>query len=176
MQEQQQQLHERFEALSLSQATPTLPEAPSHEAIQALVSHPYLADCDQLYARLLQQCLPAAMSDEQTELIAQCYQELSGRVSAAQEPPEPHPPSRPQTPPQGPPPSYIYVSRSGREYDTRNPPPHPCYRCRTMHWSNTPCPQQSRGYGFYQRNSRGGTSHPAPAPAAGPKRSPSASH
>ena len=64
LQEQQQHLQEQFQALSLSSTVALLPDAPSPDALQGLLNHPYLSDADRLYARLLMRFLPAAMADE----------------------------------------------------------------------------------------------------------------
>ena len=177
LQEQQQHLQERFEALSLGDPVPPIPELLSADALQRLVSHPYLSDVDRLFARLLQHSARKTVSEEDTELFNQCYAELRGRVLAAQDAPADAFPSRDPAPaaPRSSPPGdqNLYVSRSGREYDTRQPPPYPCNRCNTMHWSNTPCPPRSHGY--FQRNSRGGTSRPAQAPTPPAGRSQSSS-
>ena len=119
LQEQQQQLQERFEALSLGAPVPPLLELLSADALQSLVSHPYLPDVDRLFARLLQHSARETVSEEDTELFNQCYAELRGRVLAAQDPATAAP--RSSTPGD----QYLYVSRSGREYDTRQPPPYP---------------------------------------------------
>ena len=174
LQEQQQVLSDRFEALTLGSAVPPLPEVLSAEALQALINHPFLSDSDRPFARLLLRCLPGAMTDEDTELFKQCYDELRGRVLAAQDAvgeslPTPVSQNSRTAPTADP---CVYVSRRGREYDTRLPPPYPCNRCHTMHWSLTPCPSpppgpsHSQSHGYYHRNSRGGPSRPAQAPSA----------
>ena len=163
MQQQQLELQQRFETLLITSATPPVPSELSSEALVVLSSHPFFADADRLYLQLLQQALPAAMTDDALDLLRRCFAELRSRVLEAEQStgtPRSEPGTAAPVPPSGDP--QVYVSRSGRSFDTRFPPPYPCRRCRTMHWSNTPCTSARSGY---FQNSRTGTARPAPVPS-----------
>ena len=172
VQQQQLLLQQRFEALALSVfPAPPLPAELSAEALGALSAHHFLADADSLYTQLLQLAFPKAMADEDLEVLRRCYAELRKRTMAAE-----HVTATPPSQAGHPSPaddSHTYVSRQGRRFVTRLPPPYPWRRCNTLHWSNTPCPQAHQGY---QQNSWQGSGHPAPASTstAGPHRSASA--
>jgi hypothetical protein len=171
--EQHAQLQQQFEHLRLGEplAPPPLPATASEEALALLVAHPLLSDQDKLYARLLQATFPVTLSEQDSELASQCYTELVQRVEAVKA----ELPTAPTTPRSGAAhasENRFYVSKKGRRFDTSQPPPYPCRRCNTYHWSCFACPPSSSqrpATPYYQRsgyqNSSQGADRPATAPS-----------
>ena len=156
-------MHAQLTALQQAQTAgtpPPLPDALTMDSVAALLTHPYLADEDKLYARLLHVALPLVTVDNQLELLLQeSYSELCGRVHASLEASSAPAGSRPATPRRRAD-DHLYTSAAGNQYDTRERPPYPCNKCNTYHWRvTTPCPSNTT-QGF----SRRGASGPAPAP------------
>ena len=170
LQQAQQDLQTHFSQLSLNLSPPypppPLPDTISAEALAALLAHPFLEDRDHLFVQVLQVALPALTTDEDQAVLQAAYAELTSRVgddmSATQPAPE-------HTAASDPPPTHTYQARSGRRFDTRQPPPYPCRNCRQFHWAAgpdaTPCrPRQAQHRGLAARFSERGAHHPASAP------------
>ena len=166
---QQQELQTQFQSLKVSVAPPALPEplppTISPDALASLLAHPYLEDRDRTYARLLTAAFPLTVTDEDGAVVASAYAELAERIQTAmtsvESPPTPPRPSTPGRAPSRQSSDHVYVAKSGRRFDTRQPPPYPCSQCRSNHWragyGSTPCPSQPH---FSRRG--------APSPAAAP--------
>ena len=140
----QQALQQKFEQLQLSVQPPApLPSLLTPESAAALQTHPYLPDGDRLYANLLQIAQPLVTVDEECAVLQRCYDPLVGRITIASQflDGEPAAASGPVPSSSAPLPHVdnIYISKSGRRYDTTQPPPYPCRRCNGKHWSLTPC-------------------------------------
>lgn len=160
-------LEAKFAALSLTLAPnsppPVLPETISPPALETLVAHPFLSDADRLYAQVLQLAHRLVTPDLDASVLQSAYSELAGRVADAVEDASTATPLRP-TASAAPTSPGVYVSKSGRRFDTSKPPPYPCRRCGRRHWVAGPgassCPTSSGSASF----SRRGAHSPAPAP------------
>ena len=144
LKKQHAQLQQQFEHLRLGEPAPPppLPGTASEEALSLLVAHPLLSDQDKLYARLLQATFPVTLSEQDSDLVGLCYTKLAQRVEAVKA----DLPTAPNTPRSGAAQASencFYVSKEGRRFGTSLPPPYPCRRRQTYHWSCFACPPAS---------------------------------
>ena len=169
----QADLQSQFNALKISVAPPgpppPLPDALDAESASALAAHPYLADCDRVFAQVLRIAQPLVLAEEDQAILHEAYKLLVERVAesmAVTAPPSPAQP-RTSTPLRS---AHVYTAKSGRTFDTRRPPPYPCRQCHHYHWVSGPgaTPCHSAPPSSSQPFSRRGAHSPAPAPRHAP--------